>query len=52
MFAAEGSEGNPVRAYDLYASKRPDYLKAPDSPFYLTINYTTKAMVRVSSHGF
>ena len=44
MFAVAGSERNPVRAYDLYASKRPDDLKTPDSPFYLAINHTTKAV--------
>ena len=37
-------ERDPVRAYDLYASKRPDDLKTPDSPFYLAINHTTKAV--------
>ena len=44
MFALIGSERDPVRAYDLYASKRPDDLKTLDSPFYLAINYTTKAI--------
>ena len=44
MFAVVGSERDPVRAYDLYASKRPDDLKTPDSPFYLAINHTTKAV--------
>ena len=44
MFAVVGSERDPVRAYDLYASKRPDDLKTPDSPFYLAINHTTKAI--------
>jgi len=44
MFAVVGSERDPVRAYDLYASKRPDGLKTPDSPFYLAINHTTKAV--------
>jgi len=36
-FAVVGSERGPVRAYDLYASKRPDDLKTPDSPSYLAI---------------
>ena len=31
MFAVIGSERDPVRAYDLYASKRPDDLKTPDN---------------------
>ena len=44
MFAVVGSERDPVRAYDLYASKRPDHLKTPDSPFYLAINHTIKAV--------
>ena len=44
LFAVAGSERDPVRAYDLYASKRPDDLKTPDSPFYLAINHTTKAV--------
>ena len=34
MFAVVDSERGPFRAYDLYASKRPDDLKTPDSPFY------------------
>ena len=44
MFAVVGSERDPVRAYDLYASKRPDNLKTPDSPFYLAISHTRKAV--------
>ena len=44
MFAVVGSERDPVRAYDLYASKRPDDLKTPGIPFYLAINRTTKAV--------
>ena len=44
MFAVVGSERDPVRAYDLYACNRPDDLKTPDSPFYLVINHTTKAV--------
>ena len=45
MFAAVASERDPVRAYDLYTSKRPDDLKTPDSSFYLAIDHTTKAAV-------
>ena len=37
MFAVVGSERDPVRACDFYASKRPEDLKTPDSPFYLAI---------------
>ena len=33
-----------IQAYDLYASKRPDDLKTLDSPFYLAIDHTTKAV--------
>ena len=44
MFAVIGSERDPVWAYDLYASKRPDEIKTLDSPFYLAINHTTKAI--------
>ena len=42
MFAVVGSGRDPVQAYDLYASKKPDDLKTPESPFYLAINHTTK----------
>ena len=57
MFAVVGRERDPVRAYDLSASKRPDDLKTPDSPFYLALNHTTKTVntkpcrAQVSSHG-
>lgn len=44
MFAVVGSERDPARVYDLYASQRPDDLKTPDSLFYLAINHTTKAV--------
>jgi hypothetical protein len=44
MFAVEGSERDPLRAYQLYVSKRPDDKKTPESPFYLAINHTTKAV--------
>lgn len=40
MFAVEGSERDPVKAYDIYSSKRPDDMKVEDSPFYLAINYS------------
>ena len=40
---------------DIYASKRPDEMKTPQSPFYFAINYTTKAvkkaLVQISSYG-
>ena len=40
MFAAEGSENDAVRAYDIYASKRPDDMKT----VLFAINHTTKAV--------
>lgn len=43
MFAVQGSERNPLQAYQLYASKRPEDMKKPDSPFYLSINHTKSA---------
>ena len=44
MFAVVGSERDPVWAYHIYASKRPDDLKTLDSLFYLAINHTTTAV--------
>ncbi|RUA04261.1 MAG: hypothetical protein DSY43_06765 [Gammaproteobacteria bacterium] len=44
MFAVAGSERDPLRAYQLYVSKRPDDMKTPESAFYLAINHTTKAV--------
>ena len=49
MFALVGIKRDLVRAYDLYASKRPDDLKTLDSPFYLAINHTTKAVQNLGS---
>ena len=43
MFSAPGSDRDPVQAYHLYASKRPEQVKSNDSPFYLAINYTRVA---------
>ena len=43
MFSVPGSDRNPVQAYHLYASKRPEQMKSDDSPFYLAINYTRVA---------
>ena len=40
MFSVPGSDRDPVQAYHLYASKRPEQMKSDDSPFYLAINYT------------
>jgi len=43
MFSVPGSDKDPVQAYHLYASKRPEQIKSDDSPFYLAINYTRVA---------
>lgn len=40
MFAVEGNENDPVRAYDIYASKRPDDMQT----VLFAINHTTKAV--------
>ena len=48
MFAVVGSERDPVRGYVLYTCKRPDDLKTPESPFYLAINHTIKAVIHLS----
>ena len=43
MFSVPGSDRDPIRAYHLYASKRPEQMKSDDCPFYLAINYTRVA---------
>jgi len=43
MFSVPGSDRDPVQAYHLYASKRPQQMKSDDSPFYLATNYTRVA---------
>ena len=43
MFSVPGSDRDPVPAYHLYASKRPEQMKSDDSPFYLAINYARVA---------
>ena len=43
IFSVPGSDRDPVQAYHLYASKRPEQMKSDDSPFYLAINYTRVA---------
>lgn len=40
MFSVPGSERDPVEAYRIYASKRPEQMRSDDSPFYLAINHT------------
>jgi len=43
MFSVLSSDRDPVKAFHLYASKRPEQMKSDDIPFYLTINYTRLA---------
>ena len=43
MFSVPGSDRDPVQAYHLYASNRPEQIKSAGSPFYLAINYTRVA---------
>jgi len=43
MFSVPGSDRDPVQAYHLYASKRPEQMKSNDSPFHLAISYTRVA---------
>ena len=43
MFSVPDSDRDPVQAYHLYASKRPEQMKSDDSPFYLAANYTRVA---------
>ena len=35
MFSLPGSDRDPIRAYHLYAYKRPEQMKSDDCPFYL-----------------
>ena len=42
-FSVPGIDRDPVQAYHLYASRRPEQMKSDDRPFYLTINYTRVA---------
>ena len=56
MFSVPGSDRDPVQAYHLYASKRPEQMKSDDSPSYLAINYTRvanclKTVVQGSANG-
>ena len=43
MFSVPGSDRDPVKAFHLYTSNRPEQMKSDDSPFYLAINYTRLA---------
>ena len=40
MFSVPESDRDPVRAFHLYASKRPEQMNSVDSPFYLAVNLT------------
>ena len=43
MFSVPGSDRDAVKAYHLYASKRPEQMNSADSLFYLAVNYTKLA---------
>lgn len=43
MFAADGSEKDPIVFYKLYAQKRREKMNEDNSPFYLAINNNLKA---------
>ena len=43
VFSVAGSDRDPVRAFHLYASKRPEQMNSEDSPFYLAVNLTKMA---------
>ena len=43
MFSVPSSDRDPVKAYRLFASKRPEQMNSDDSPFYLAVNYTKLA---------
>ena len=43
MSSVPGSDIDPLKAFHLYASKRPEQMESDDSPFYLAINYTILA---------
>ena len=38
MFAVPNNEKCPVKAYKIYAEKRPTEMKIDDAPFYLAVN--------------
>ncbi|XP_068704633.1 uncharacterized protein KIAA1958-like [Montipora foliosa] len=43
MFSVPGSDRDPVQAFHLYASKRPEQMNSEDRPFYLAVNLTKMA---------
>ena len=43
LFPASGRDRDPVQAFHLYASKRPEQMNSEDSPFYLAVNLTKMA---------
>ena len=43
MFSVPGSDRDPLRAFHLYAAKRPEQMNSEDSPFYLAVNLTKMA---------
>ena len=38
MFSVPSSDRDPVKAYHLFASKRPEQMNSDNSPFYLAVN--------------
>ena len=43
MFSVPGSDRDPVKAYHLHASKKPEQMNSADRPFYFAVNYTKLA---------
>ena len=43
MFSVPGSDRDPLRAFHLYAAKRPEQMNSEDSPFYLAVDLTKMA---------
>ena len=43
MLSVPGSDRDPLRAFHLYAAKRPEQMNSEDSPFYLAVDLTKMA---------
>ena len=43
MFSVPGSDRDPLRAFHLFAAKRPKQMNSEDSPFHLAVNLTKMA---------
>ena len=46
MFAVPNNEKCPVKAYKVYAEKRPAEMKTDDAPFYLAVTEQCKICLR------